>query len=83
MRTALAGLHENRLFRVLALAFLAHPLSRTHGPAQPRSSAQGTRQTVAPPVRSLKAYEATADEPRLTLEFPVGPKVELRAFASN
>lgn len=30
-----------------------------------------------------KAYEATADEPRLTLEFPVGPKVELRAFASN
>lgn len=70
-------------FECLPLPPSLPPLSRTHGPAQSRSSAQGTRQTVAPPVRSLKAYEATADEPRLTLEFPVGPKVELRAFASN
>lgn len=83
MRTALAGLHENRLFRVLALASLAPPLSRTRPSPAPGCSAQGTRQTVAPPVRSFMAYEATADEPRLTLEFPVGPKVELRAFASN
>lgn len=98
VRTALAGLHENRLFRVLALASpfaLCTPCPARPRPSpaaqQPSSSgdktdkARQTDQTGAPPVRRRKrpTRGQRLTSPRLTLEFPVGPKVELRAWAGN
>lgn len=73
--------------RIACFECLPLPPSLAPCPAPAQPQAQGTRrtrQTVAPSVRFVeRACEATADEPRLTLEFPVGPKVELRALASN